>query len=99
RPPRSTLLPYTTLFRSLGVVEIDVALGEEAGRLDEAVHREARVLLHPAHRQQQLVAVGLRVPLHEVPEHRVRAPRPLPVVVARRSEEHTSELQSPYDLV
>src|SRR5438874_9630862 len=61
RPPRSTLFPYTTLFRSQG--------GRRRGR------REALVL-EP--RDDQLV--------------RARE-------VARRSEEHTSELQSRRDLV
>src|SRR5437764_12882068 len=57
RPPRSTLFPYTTLFRSL--VHLSVAPGaDEAG------------------------------------ESRVRRGR-----VDERSEEHTSELQSPMYLV
>src|SRR5437867_7379604 len=56
RPPRSTLFPYTTLFRSgLGRVSSVCPAAE----------------LHP----------------REVIEPRIR------------SEEHTSELQSPYDLV
>src|SRR5437867_9876721 len=55
RPPRSTLFPYTTLFRSL-----DVFLTES----------------------------GLQQPLARSPADE-----------SLRSEEHTSELQSPYDLV
>src|SRR5256885_5277894 len=63
RPPRSTLFPYTTLFRS------DVR--DERNRVD-----------------QKRVAVGLR------------ARRELGSDVANvRSEEHTSELQSPCNLV
>src|SRR5256885_12660228 len=62
RPPRSTLFPYTTLFRS---------------RIADAVHRVA--------------FLGERGLLREV------------VAAARRgnnrSEEHTSELQSPCNLV
>src|SRR5256885_10844952 len=66
RPPRSTLFPYTTLFRSLDALE----------PLDDVLeHRPA------AHLQQRLRAV-----------ERQR-------VEARRSEEHTSELQSPCNLV
>src|SRR6202158_6431593 len=53
RPPRSTLFPYTTLFRSL------------AGR-SGPVHKETGCLIRR---------------------------------LSRRSEEHTSELQSPPDLV
>src|SRR5205807_5507678 len=70
RPPRSTLFPYTTLFRSTG----DVLVGRDRDRiLDEAVD----VALH-AGDFLHLFARG----------H---------VVV--RSEEHTSELQSPCNLV
>src|SRR5438094_4052380 len=54
RPPRSTLFPYTTLFRSLGPQQAEQ-------------HPDRRGLAG---------SVG-----------------------AERSEEHTSELQSPYDLV
>src|SRR5256885_12148485 len=64
RPPRSTLFPYTTLFRSAGLQVLDAA------------HAEARLL-------------GQR----RLGEARVYA------VVAQRSEEHTSELQSPCNLV
>src|SRR5256885_13974753 len=56
RPPRSTLFPYTTLFRSLAL----------AGRFGQRI----------AHFLQTLVAV-----------------------LQLRSEEHTSELQSPCNLV
>src|SRR6266516_6004170 len=61
RPPRSTLFPYTTLFRS------------RSRRRDPARRRSPRGAPR-----------GLRV---------AGAPR------RARSEEHTSELQSPYDLV
>src|SRR2546426_2704836 len=63
RPPRSTLFPYTTLFRSRLVHQED--LGAHAERA-----RDRHPLLHAA---RQLVRV--------------------------RSEEHTSELQSPCNLV
>src|SRR5256885_7274451 len=55
RPPRSTLFPYTTLFRSVG-----------------------------------------RLGRHDVPHFDGRGP---PRLVGTRSEEHTSELQSPCNLV
>src|SRR5467141_4707157 len=57
RPPRSTLFPYTTLFRSLG----------------------------PANRVPSLPGAGSLL----MPPYRV----------AKRSEEHTSELQSHLNLV
>src|SRR2546430_4187711 len=51
RPPRSTLFPYTTLFRSQEGREIDVDLGA-AEHLTQAVLRV--VLLRQHHRQQHL---------------------------------------------
>src|SRR5688500_20338618 len=72
-PPRSTLFPYTTLFRSCP--------GPAAGGDD---HRAAPVLhLRPGG------AAGRVLP-GPGPAHRVRRVR---------SEEHTSELQSPCNLV
>src|SRR2546426_5832590 len=73
RPPRSTLFPYTTLFRSLlsPPDRRDVVLGH-------LVHGHPRPL---AHRLRQWLAASDRI-------HR-----------ERRSEEHTSELQSPCNLV
>src|SRR5256885_9381136 len=61
RPPRSTLFPYTTLFRSDG----------REPRVANATHRVAH-------------------------EHRAA---PAGRDARRRSEEHTSELQSPCNLV
>src|SRR3712207_7323412 len=77
RPPRSTLFPYTTLFRSRHlVVHLHrLALGQLLGRRREEV----------AH----AVKDGLRLGAHPA-----RAE-----VVHRRSEEHTSELQSRQYLV
>src|SRR3712207_7485454 len=84
RPPRSTLFPYTTLFRShvrrdvdvggvveagLGGVERAVLRRSVAGHVDLEGGREGPVALHVAD------------------------------VVRRRSEEHTSELQSRQYLV
>src|SRR4051794_41294092 len=63
RPPRSTLFPYTTLFRSLN-------------------------------------ALGRLVQNQELGVERQRAPHgKLLLLPAGRSEEHTSELQSPVHLV
>src|SRR5206468_11722104 len=77
RPPRSTLFPYTTLFRSVregaaGVRRANRRVGEDGAR------RQAE----QGHR-----------PPAEPP--RAAGGRPL----RRRSEEHTSELQSRSDLV
>src|SRR3712207_7481360 len=76
RPPRSTLFPYTTLFRSRGLARQP---DQEALRL---VRRGDRLSLG-------VDRVGATS----------RRPRPLARVVERRSEEHTSELQSRQYLV
>src|SRR2546430_12024446 len=46
RPPRSTLFPYTTLFRSLRAVLADHAIDEPLGRRGQ--HEPS----HPVHQQQ-----------------------------------------------
>src|SRR3712207_8042135 len=78
RPPRSTLFPYTTLFRSQ----------QRLGPLDPARH-QVRVRRLP---------VGLFELAREVRGGHQRGPRELGDV-ERRSEEHTSELQSRQYLV
>src|SRR3712207_8727003 len=86
RPPRSTLFPYTTLFRS-GVPERE---RHQAQHLRIARLGVARV--DEAPRGKGEVAVGERV--------LGRRHEPLHAVGARvRSEEHTSELQSRQYLV
>src|SRR2546426_4298269 len=71
RPPRSTLFPYTTLFRSLQLLhDVLVALAWR------------NHLLNP-------IGKGVRTGGGHLQSH------PL----CRRSEEHTSELQSPCNLV
>src|SRR3712207_7857810 len=52
RPPRSTLLPYTTLFRSLRVADAEI---EALAAGQHLVERDARAALH---RQGGAVAVG-----------------------------------------
>src|SRR3989442_4235331 len=73
RPPRSTLFPYTTLFRSPKRLKIVKLSGS-----DNATHRVS--------------AGGLSGGARGSGERRYR-------VVAPRSEEHTSELQSRPHLV
>src|SRR5256885_7123568 len=75
RPPRSTLFPYTTLFRSAGIT------GSASGGLSIALDVMGRRYLELAHAQ------GISPELL----HRVAS--------MARSEEHTSELQSPCNLV
>src|SRR5256885_6650809 len=77
RPPRSTLFPYTTLFRS---DELDAKARNAGGcELREQLHRALRLRVEDGVAASD---VGLDGMLH-----------------ARRSEEHTSELQSPCNLV
>src|SRR2546427_4551598 len=84
RPPRSTLFPYTTLFRSV------VDLGLEVGQVLLGEVGEAALL-------QEVLAHGLAGPaVHE----RLRLAVVLHhAVLDLRSEEHTSELQSQSNLV
>src|SRR2546430_12693786 len=90
RPPRSTLFPYTTLFRSGLFCRLANALGAPhlgadprfADNPSRVRHREALVA-DIAARTRQLKTTDLL--------ERLRA--------AGRSEEHTSELQSQSNLV
>src|SRR3712207_7036405 len=92
RPPRSTLFPYTTLFRSIGGRKAEPAM--RADPLDVLrAHVRARVHEPPALSDGELVeriVSGALVSSVEAPQPAARRPR---------SEEHTSELQSRQYLV
>src|SRR3712207_7229624 len=88
RPPRSTLFPYTTLFRS--ALEIGARADPPPVRLVDPQERVVRD--HPAGVDH---APG---PLLVLRHKQVLAER-LPLPDAPRSEEHTSELQSRQYLV
>src|SRR2546422_3437981 len=93
RPPRSTLFPYTTLFRSM---EID---GASSNSVDDVREMRETVRTAPAHGRYRVYIIdevhmlsaaafnALLKTLEEPPAHVVR------------SEEHTSELQSRLHLV
>src|SRR3712207_8980459 len=95
RPPRSTLFPYTTLFRSLGVVR-----GEPYVAL---FGRRMKVGDVPAVEQSKVI-VGYLV-ITDVVEQVDESTVLLSINVSEfdghvvRSEEHTSELQSRQYLV
>src|SRR3712207_8578440 len=89
RPPRSTLFPYTTLFRSPAGGLRDVV----AGRAHLALPLPGQVRGRVRHRRP----VRLRVGAERVAAV-VGDVQPL-VTVGGRSEEHTSELQSRQYLV
>src|SRR3712207_8792300 len=83
RPPRSTLFPYTTLFRSL-------RLGPQRRQARPAADVHLQQLAHHAAGGQEQV-------LHRRPA--AIDPRHLRGAARARSEEHTSELQSRQYLV
>src|SRR5437016_11802375 len=86
RPPRSTLFPYTTLFRSFGLV-VDL-VGQPAPAPDVVCSPGAtRAFDVLAHARDDLVLALFR-------EFRVEQEQNFV-----RSEEHTSELQSLTNLV
>src|SRR5207248_3427928 len=97
--PTSTLYPYTTLFRSGGL-----ATGgrRPARRPEEGDAAPRGVLARPDGRRRQRQARPAR---RSRGRDRTRRPNPVPPDEeqprahrrAGRSEEHTSELQSPYD--
>src|SRR5258708_18264581 len=73
RPPRSTLFPYTTLFRSVGAAHHPVPVDLSLRHLRRGFDTQGAGELYPV---TVLVGDGIQ-----------------------RSEEHTSELQSPDHLV
>src|SRR5207248_10024835 len=96
RPPLPTLFPYTTLFRSRSVPAGEVPamrieatadmpwiLRANCGGSEGGICHSSTPLFVRGMSTNRVVAAGVRLAVHAV----------------HRSEEHTSELQSPYDLV
>src|SRR3989454_11755289 len=96
RPPRSTLFPYTTLFRSL--------LGPFCPHVTEELwaqlgHRES-LFMRPWPEADPVALVKKEVTLVVQVDGKVRSRLQVDVdTPEERSEEHTSELQSPCNLV
>src|SRR5690348_18059963 len=86
RPPRSTLFPYTTLFRSRFPRAHRYTLGSELRQQAMAVAR----LAHKAWRDREIQAQRIQELSEAIDDLKLRM---------QRSEEHTSELQSPVHLV
>src|SRR3712207_8296185 len=88
RPPRSTLFPYTTLFRSdrLRHLRPDAAEGRARGAVP--ARRAAAPCVRALHRARHARGLDPRVGRRRALER-----------AAQRSEEHTSELQSRQYLV
>src|SRR3712207_7015046 len=91
RPPRSTLFPYTTLFRSAASAG-PVPFAEESVGVE---HDTAVLAVGPRTFAGHGCTVMLKTPLRETPE----LFETLPGYELLRSEEHTSELQSRQYLV
>src|SRR5256885_13733134 len=96
RPPRSTLFPYTTLFRSLGWLAVVLSQLRLPTPSDQLNYMQAAARFpHP---------LETTTAMHQVTRFGLLLPMRLAIAVfgyseAARSEEHTSELQSPCNLV
>src|SRR5256885_10028286 len=85
RPPRSTLFPYTTLFRS----RLDALFSSPDMYTDQKFH-----IMKPW-MENKVGSVALMLPRSGA----AWVPPPAVITFCARSEEHTSELQSPCNLV
>src|SRR5690348_17530730 len=85
RPPRSTLFPYTTLFRSRDFEWLGIALDARRNRASETVISSE--------------GSDISVFVINTNEELMIARHTAQLLAAGRSEEHTSELQSPVHLV
>src|SRR5260370_16060449 len=84
RPPRSTLFPYTTLFRSIRYAPAMVLVFSGAANNSDEIKKELSL------------ASRYRVPVMAL---RIEDVEPSDAFNPQRSEEHTSELQSHLNLV
>src|SRR5438477_6167363 len=90
QPPGSTLFPYTTLFRSA-----HLALGDPPAEILRCAEKEkCDLIAMTSHGHRWLADLIYGSTIHEV-----RHKTSIPVLLVRRSEEHTSELQSHVNLV
>src|SRR5438067_13743119 len=96
RPPRSTLFPYTTLFRS--VLTNNHVIGQAPpdkitiNLSDTRILKPTRVWADPESDVAVLAVEGDNLPVAALGDS-------AKMNVGNRSEEHTSELQSRFDLV
>src|SRR2546429_829721 len=89
RPPRSTLFPYTTLFRSHAIVDT-------TGRVEPA---SVRIIKSPSQAFNQPTKDWVLKALFRPARLHGRGVRVFINLPVDRSEEHTSELQSRLHLV
>src|SRR3712207_9392087 len=91
RPPRSTLFPYTTLFRSQQVVASELnARAAAGGALEETRESKRRLELMRSLRKAGQAGLDQGEPSLEALASLLQES----AFVSARSEEHTSELQS-----
>src|SRR5256885_12939849 len=95
RPPRSTLFPYTTLFRSIGFHAepgtTTALVGSSGGGKSTLV---SLVMAFNRPKSGRIFIDGRDLDTLRLHDYRSHVG-----VVLQRSEEHTSELQSPCNLV
>src|SRR5256885_5990979 len=82
RPPRSTLFPYTTLFRSYEIRESTKSCRAQS----LLIHANSEVYIHLVHENITWTI-------------NTKYSKTMRQVITPRSEEHTSELQSPCNIV
>src|SRR2546430_7028274 len=87
RPPRSTLFPYTTLFRSSRIVLFLFTVLIQVGRSKPIIPFHMFFLVTPGTAGTSITVI--------LP----RSKKGMPTSYTVRSEEHTSELQSQSNLV
>src|SRR5258706_2960454 len=91
RPPRSTLFPYTTLFRSLNAAN-DVLYVGKAKNVRKRLASYARLTAVQPARIMRMIAATASIEI-------VSTSTETEALLLERSEEHTSELQSLTNLV
>src|SRR5690349_21906882 len=89
RPPRSTLFPYTTLFRSKNELKTAIAIVSHDMGVIAGLADYVQVMRHG-----EIVETGKVDRIFYTPQHGYTK-----MLLDARSEEHTSELQSRRDLV
>src|SRR3989454_3536812 len=106
RPPRSTLFPYTTLFRSEANVESMQNLydnmaeyGYDLTRIPFVIQYNKRDLPNAAPIRDLQASLNPGWPIDDTGHQKVTPDPAHPGENVVRSEEHTSELQSPCNLV
>src|SRR2546422_9358182 len=96
RPPRSTLFPYTTLFRSRSNARVppgfDFDIRRQTSEVDKAPGIHDCVFVEGGDSAGERIDKSVEVSIRQRPVH-------IAIELDGRSEEHTSELQSRLHLV